>query len=35
VTKKVPECLVIPVILNYFKDVQLTVWTINFTGVKK
>ena len=30
-----PECLEIPVILNYFYFVQTTLWTINFTGVKK
>ena len=34
VTKKVPGCLEITVILNYFDSVQLTFWTINFTGVK-
>ena len=33
-TKKVPGCLEIAVILNYFDSVQLTFWTINFTGVK-
>jgi uncharacterized surface protein with fasciclin (FAS1) repeats len=35
VTKIVPGCLEILVILNYFYFVQTTLWTINFTGVKK
>jgi uncharacterized surface protein with fasciclin (FAS1) repeats len=34
VTKKAPGRLEIAVILNYFYFVQLTLWTINFTGVK-
>jgi hypothetical protein len=34
VTKKVPRCLEIPMFLNYFDLVQLTIWTIYFTGVK-